>query len=156
SRAALRISVRPVGVERACRMVSEAMTTRPDWELVIDLDREAALPPFLQIVRALAADIRRGRLRPGHRLPGSRRLAASLHVHRNTVLATLAELKAEGWIEAAPGRGTFVARAIPDDRGRPFSRRLAVRTHVPAHAAFTLPEVPVAYRPPVLPRGTLN
>ena len=137
-------------------MGAHAVTMRRNWELVIDLDRDAALPPFLQIARALAADIQRGRLRPGHRLPGSRRLAASLHVHRNTVLAALAELMAEGWIETTPGRGTFVTRAIPDARGRPFSRRLGIRAHVPARAAFALPEPPVGYRQPILPRGTLN
>ncbi len=129
---------------------------RRPWELVIDLDRDAAPPPFLQIARSLAADIQRGRLRPGDRLPGSRRLAASLHVHRNTVLAALAELMAEGWIETTPGLGTFVTRAIPDDRGRPFSRRLGIRAHVPTRVAFALPKPPVAYRPPILPRGTLN
>ena len=57
---------------------------RRSWELVIDVDRDGTLPPFLQIARALANDIQRGRLRPGDRLPGSRRLAESLHVHRNT------------------------------------------------------------------------
>src|SRR5262252_4044050 len=101
---------------------------RRAWDLVLDLDRTATLPPSLQIARAVSADIQRGRLRAGERLPGSRRLAENLHVHRNTVLAALAELIAEGWVETAPGRGTFVARAIPDDRGRPFSRRLGTRT----------------------------
>jgi GntR family transcriptional regulator/MocR family aminotransferase len=129
---------------------------RRRWELVINVNRDAVLPPFLQIARALAEDIRRGRLRPGDRLPGSRRLASGLHVHRNTVLAAVAELIAEGWIEAVPGRGTFVARTIPDDRGRPFSRRLGIRTQIPARIPFALPESPVPYRPTVLPRGTLN
>jgi len=129
---------------------------RSPWEPAIDVDRDAALPPFLQIARSLAADIQRGRLRPGDRLPGSRRLAESLEVHRNTVLAALAELTAEGWIETAPGRGTFVTRAIINPSGRPFSRRLELRTHVPAHVPFALPEAPVAYRPPELPPGTLN
>jgi len=129
---------------------------RRSWELVIDVDREAALPPFLQIARSLAADVQRGRLRPGDRLPGSRRLAAGLGVHRNTVLAALAELTAEGWIETAPGRGTFVARAIVHPRGRPFSRRLGLRTQVPPLVPFVLPEAPAAYRAPSLPPGTLN
>jgi GntR family transcriptional regulator/MocR family aminotransferase len=129
---------------------------RSPWEPAIRIDRDAALPPFLQIARSLAADIQRGRLRPGDRLPGSRRLAESLNVHRNTVLAALAELTEEGWIETAAGRGTFVTRAIVNPRGRPFSRRLGVRTHVPASALFPLPEAPAAYRPPSLPRGTLN
>jgi len=57
---------------------------RRPWELVIDVDRTAALPPFLQIARTLTADIQRGRLRPGDRLPGSRRLAASLLSRRLT------------------------------------------------------------------------
>jgi GntR family transcriptional regulator/MocR family aminotransferase len=129
---------------------------RSAWEPAIDIERDAALPPFLQIARSLAADIQRGRLRPGDLLPGSRRLAESLEVHRNTVLAALAELAAEGWIETAPGRGTFVTREIVNHRGRPFSRRLGLRPHVPAYVPFTLPEPPAAYRPPSLPRGTLN
>src|SRR5262245_37651467 len=105
---------------------------RNPWELILDVDRDAALPPFLQIARALAADIQRGRLRPGDRLPGSRRMAASLQVHRNTVLAALGELITEGWLETTPGRGTFVTRAIVNPHGRPFSRRIDLRTHVPA------------------------
>jgi GntR family transcriptional regulator / MocR family aminotransferase len=129
---------------------------RRSWDLVIDRDRDAALPPSLQIARSLAADIQRGRLRAGDRLPGSRRLAASLGVHRNTVLAALAELIAEGWIETAPARGTFVARAIPEERARPVSRRLGARAKVSAHVPFALAEAPAAYRPPALPRGTLN
>jgi GntR family transcriptional regulator/MocR family aminotransferase len=122
------------------------------WELVIDVDRVAVLPPFLQIARSVAADIQRGRLRPGDRLPGSRRLAASLHVHRNTVLAALAELMAEGWLETTPGRGTFVARGIIHPRGVLSRRGL----HMPTRVPFALPETPAPYRPPNLPRGTLN
>jgi GntR family transcriptional regulator / MocR family aminotransferase len=129
---------------------------RNPWDLVLSIDREAELPPFLQIARALAADIQRGRLRPGDRLPGSRRLATSLRVHRNTVLAALNELTAEGWLETAPGRGTFVTRGIVHPRGRPFSRRPGVRARVPAEVPFALPDAPAAYRPPKLPRGTLN
>ena len=126
------------------------------WDLAVDVDRDASLPAYLQIARALTADIQRGRLPPGTRLPGSRRLAATLQVHRNTVLAALSELMAEGWIETTPARGTFVARAIPVDRGRPFSPRLGVRRGAPARVAFSLPPPPAAYRQPVLPRGTLN
>lgn len=129
---------------------------RRPWDLVIDVERDTALPPFLQIAHALTAEIQRGRLRPGDQLPGSRRLALSCRVHRNTVLAALAELIAEGWIETTPGRGTFVTRTIVNARGRPFSRRIALRAHVPAHVPFALPEAPAAYRPRHLPPGTLN
>ena len=126
------------------------------WEFVIDFDRQATLPPFLQIARKVADEIRRGRLRPGDRLPGSRQLAATLHVHRNTILAAYAELIAEGWLETARGRGTFAARAIPEVKGRPFAKRVGLRTGAPTRTVFHLPDAPAVYRPPVLPRGTLN
>jgi GntR family transcriptional regulator/MocR family aminotransferase len=128
---------------------------RSPWEPLIEIDRHSELPPFLQIARSLAADVQRGRLRPGDRLPGSRPLAEKLQVHRNTVLAALSELASEGWIESAPGRGTFVASAIVKP-SRPFSRRLKLAAHIPSKLAFSLPEAPAAYRPPNLPKGTLN
>src|SRR5437870_13697333 len=111
---------------------------RSGWNFVVEVDRDGVLPPFLQIARSVAGEIERGRLRPGDRLPGSRRLAATLRVHRNTVLAALAELIAEGWLETAPGRGTFVARAIVESRGRPFSRRLGPRTAAAAELPLAL------------------
>jgi GntR family transcriptional regulator/MocR family aminotransferase len=126
------------------------------WELTLAVDRDADLPLSHQIARSIADDIQRGRLRSGDRLPGSRRLAANLGVHRNTVLAAMGELAAEGWIETTPGRGTFVTRTLPGPAGRPFSRRLGTRAQVPARAGFALPEPPLAYRPPALPAGTLS
>jgi GntR family transcriptional regulator/MocR family aminotransferase len=128
---------------------------RSSWDFAIDIDRHGALPPFLQVARSLAAEIRRGRLRPGERLPGSRGLAESLGLHRNTVLAALDELMAEGWIQTSPGRGTFVARSIPD-AGPGATRRGAISARAPARAAFPVAAAPAAYRPPDLPRGTLN
>ena len=127
-----------------------------EWRFDIAIDRGAATPPFLQIARALADDIRRGRLRPGDRLPGSRDLAASARVHRNTVLAAYDELVAQGWLEAAHGRGTFVAPTIPEFRTRALSRAEPARGDPPRRAGFPLPAGPEVYRPPLLPRGTLN
>jgi len=115
------------------------------WALVLDVDRGSDLPPFLQIARALAGDIQRGRLRPGDRLPGSRALAASLDVHRNTVLAAIDELVAEGWLDTTPARGTFVTRNLPDTRGEPFSKRLGVRARARG------PAVPPAGRAGAVP-----
>lgn len=126
------------------------------WEFVIDFDRQATLPPFLQIARKVADEIRRGRLRPADRLPGSRPLAATLRVHRNTILAAYAELIAEGWLETAHGRGTFVARTIPEVKARRFAQRPGIRAGAPTATAFDLPDAPPIYRPPLLPRGTLN
>ena len=79
-------------------------------------------PVFLRIARAVADDIRRGRLRAGAALPGTRALAESLGVNRNTAVAAYRELVAEGWARTHPGGGTFVAESVPEPRGRPFAR----------------------------------
>ncbi len=81
-------------------------------------------PVFLRIARAIARDVGRGRLRPGDPLPGSRTLAGTLGVHRNTVLAAFRELEAEGWIESLPARATRVRTELPE--------RTAVRRSKPA------------------------
>ena len=70
----------------------------PRWEFPVPVDRASDVPVYIQISRSLAEDIRRGRLRPGDRLPGSRALAVGLAVNRNTVVAAYRELEAEGWI----------------------------------------------------------
>jgi GntR family transcriptional regulator/MocR family aminotransferase len=125
--------------------------------LTLSIDREAEVPLARQIARAIAEDVRRGRLRGGDRLPGSRRLAANLGVHRNTVLAALEELGAEGWIETAAGRGTFVTRTMPVAARRTFlSRGLGGRDRVPGRVGFALPEAPPEYRLPRLPPGALS
>jgi len=48
----------------------------------------------------------------GHKLPGSRRLANLLGLHRNTVVASYAELEAQGWITIHPSRGAFVKNGM--------------------------------------------
>ncbi|MEJ7602689.1 MAG: PLP-dependent aminotransferase family protein [Kofleriaceae bacterium] len=85
----------------------------PKWELVVALDASDRLPVFLQLSRAIAADIRSGRLKPGDALPGTRALAERLGVHRNTVIAGYQELTAEGLVAARWGGGTFVAESPP-------------------------------------------
>jgi GntR family transcriptional regulator / MocR family aminotransferase len=108
------------------------------WEMSFEVDRRGDEPLFLQLARAVAGDVRRGRLKAGAALPGSRALARRLGVHRNTVLAAYAELEAEGWIEGAERRGMFVSPQMPE-------------AHVPVrpaashdHAAFTMQPAPAA------------
>jgi GntR family transcriptional regulator/MocR family aminotransferase len=79
------------------------------WELSVALDQEREQPLFLQLASAIADDIRRGRLRPGEPLPGSRELAELLGVNRNTIVAGYGELVAEGLVNTRVGGGTFVA-----------------------------------------------
>jgi GntR family transcriptional regulator / MocR family aminotransferase len=85
------------------------------------LDKESAQPLFLQIVRAISEDITRGRLKPGDPLPGSRTLATSLGLNRNTVIAAYRELSSEGWIKTSVAQGTFVSREFPEVKAQRFS-----------------------------------
>ena len=87
------------------------------WDLTLGLEGGSE-PLFRRISRAIDAEIQRGRLRPGARLPGSRTLARTLRVHRNTVLAAYEELSGEGWTESSRARGTFVSSAMPEVRRR--------------------------------------
>jgi GntR family transcriptional regulator/MocR family aminotransferase len=107
------------------------------WELAVDLTSESEQPLFLRLARAISDDVRRGRLRPGDALPGSRTLARALGVHRNTVLAAYAELAAEGWITTAEAAGTFVSPALPDVEPR-RAAGTTTRTTMPARLGFEL------------------
>jgi GntR family transcriptional regulator/MocR family aminotransferase len=114
------------------------------WVVDIDAIGGEDQPLFLRIARAISAEIRRGRLGPDARLPGSRALARTLGVHRNTVLAAFRELLAEGWIEPRHGRGTFVSAQFPELKARGF-RKPAVRAlRLQPSAAFELPPSPLA------------
>lgn len=93
------------------------------WTLT--LEPEGRGPLFLRIARGVMRDLRRGRLRPGQQLPGSRPWAQELGVNRNTVLAAIAELEAQGWVTTSPTRGTFVSEGLPEEVGSPGTRGLA-------------------------------
>jgi GntR family transcriptional regulator/MocR family aminotransferase len=109
------------------------------WAFTLDLSQGAeGQPTFLRIARAITDDIRRGRLRAGDALPGTRTLADSLGVHRNTVLAAYRELFAEGWIASEKARGTFVSADIPDAEPKRFSAKAAVVRGVAARPGYDL------------------
>jgi GntR family transcriptional regulator/MocR family aminotransferase len=94
-------------------------------------------PLFLQIARQIARDIQTRVLRPGSRLPGSRELSRQLGVHRNTAIAALAELTAQGWVQTAARRGTFVSDEFPETGTRRFAKPVEQ-----PRAALELPEAP--------------
>lgn len=117
------------------------------WEFTLAVDRAHPLPVFLQIAKAIADDVRRGRLKPGDRLPGTRTLARTLQVHRNTVIAAYEELAAEGWTTAFRARATFIARALPDPRPRKFASAIAIRDVIPGRVTYDLRPAPPAFLP---------
>jgi DNA-binding transcriptional MocR family regulator len=65
-------------------------------------------PLYVEIARAIEADVLSGRLRPGDRLPPHRELADRIGVTVGTVSRGYAEAQKAGWISGEVGRGTFV------------------------------------------------
>lgn len=98
---------------------------RKRGDLLIDLPAIRWGPIFLELAQSIIAEIERGRLKPGDPLPGTRALARSLNLNRNTIDAAYHELTMQGWLEARPSRGTFVAMDLPESVGA-ASRRPAV------------------------------
>jgi GntR family transcriptional regulator/MocR family aminotransferase len=77
-------------------------------------DREE-IPIYRQLYDWFRQAITGGQLRPGHRVPSTRNLAAELKISRMPVLGAFEQLLAEGYLETFVGAGTCVARSIPDD-----------------------------------------
>lgn len=84
-------------------------------DIIAALPLERALPEplFRQLYAAMKAAILDGTLAPGTQLPPTRAFCALLSVSRQTVLNAYALLAAEGYLDGAVGRGTFVSRAVP-------------------------------------------
>ncbi|MCB9751591.1 MAG: PLP-dependent aminotransferase family protein [Myxococcales bacterium] len=116
-----------------------------EWRLNLELAKgeqgdERTL--VTRIARTISADIARGRLRPGARLPGTRSLAQALGVGRGTVVTAYDELAAEGWVRGEPARGTFVAELPVVARPRRFAPAAGQRASVPTRAGFELGPLP--------------
>ena len=85
-----------------------------DWRPEIG-DGDA--PAYQRIVEALAADIERGALAPGARLPTQRELAHRLGLGIGTVTRAYAEAGQRGLIGGVVGRGSFVAETSAPPAG---------------------------------------
>ncbi len=88
---------------------------------LIPLDSTGSAPLYDQLYRALRADVLSGALAPRSRLASTRDLAMALGVSRFTVVNALERLRAEGYLTARRGAGTFVVHTLPDRlmRARP-------------------------------------
>jgi len=88
--------------------------------------RTASLPIFIdergnrtlqeQIYRGIRQSIVSGLIADDCRLPSTRALAAHLRVSRTTALLALEQLRAEGYVVARRGSGTFIASQLPERR----------------------------------------
>ena len=92
-------------------MAVEGSSSGP--ELLLVLDREAAVGLRTQLEEQLRAAVRGGRLAAGERLPSSRALAAQLGLSRGVVQECYEQLTAEGYLISRGGSPTRVADVRP-------------------------------------------
>ena len=89
-------------------------------------------PLYLAIAQALAEDVQGQDLKPGDRLPPQRELADAIGVTLGTVTRAYDEARKKGLIKGEIGRGTFVAKQLPEPKP------LRINTdHPPGHIDLT-------------------
>ena len=89
-------------------------------------------PVFTRIVEAMAADIARGRLVRGQRLPTHRALAKALNIDLTTVTRAYGEARRRGLIDAQVGRGTFISETTArQNTGVPFVTKIDLSMNIP-------------------------
>jgi 2-aminoadipate transaminase len=101
-----------------------------------DLDSTSDVPLYRQLGGYVQRLINGGELLPGDRLPPTRELAGQLGLNRTTISAAYEWLEAEGLIQGAVGRGSFVrgdrARVTPVAQGIDWSRSLTASMFAPS------------------------
>ena len=98
---------------------------RDDFSLPITLEPAGDRPLYRQVYDWFQCAIVEGRLRPGQRVPSTRRLAAELQVSRVPILTAFEQLHAEGYLESTVGAGTRVAASMPEQAPFAIRRRAA-------------------------------
>ena len=76
--------------------------------------------------------MKKGRIGPGIKLPGTRQMSELLQVHRKTMVRAYEELDAQGWIEMHPSKGTFTSKELPEINPRRFYMKTEKRNVFPS------------------------
>lgn len=113
------------------------------------MQKDCDIPVYLQIANSVIQEMRKGRVGPGIKLPGTRQMAEMLQVHRKTIVRAYEELDAQGWIEMHPSKGTFTSKEIPETKARRFTNN-PKQNAFPATTGYTV-KVNNILRTPALP-----
>lgn len=124
------------------------------WKTIIDWKKECETPVYLQIANAVICEMKKGRIGPGIKLPGSRQLSEILEVHRKTIVRAYEELDAQGWIEMRPSKGTFTSKELPEINPRKLTGKIEKANLFPKETGYTV-KVNDKVRKPVLPNRNI-
>src|SRR5882724_13132279 len=78
---------------------------------VLVMERDSAVPMYLQLARSIEAQIRAGRLASGASLESEHKLCARYKISRVTARLAIDDLVRKGLVERRQGKGTYVAHA---------------------------------------------
>lgn len=106
------------------------------WKTVIQIQKESDTPVYLQIANAIILEMKRGRIGPNIKLPGTRLLSEMLNVHRKTIVRTYEELDAQGWIEMRPSQGSFTSHQLPEINPRKLANNQERPNSFPATTGY--------------------
>src|SRR5215217_4912852 len=94
------------------------------WKTIIQWDKDSDTSVYLQIANVIMREMKKGRIGPEIKLPGTRQMCELLNVHRKTIVRAYEELDAQGWIEMRPSQGTFTSKELPEIIPRRFSAKI--------------------------------
>jgi len=120
------------------------------WRTIIALQKDCDTPVYLQIANSIIQEMKKGRIGPGIKLPGTRQMSEILEVHRKTLVRAYEELDAQGWIEMRPSKGTFTSKTLPEINPRRFNNKTEKRNSFPAETGYAV-KINNNIRKPVLP-----
>ena len=100
------------------------------------MDSERRIPKYLQVKKALIADLHSGVYPVGGVIPSEMELMQRFGVSRFTVRQALANLVAEGWLRREQGRGTFFCPPL-----RPDGEQKTIALLSPAISTYIFPEI---------------
>ena len=120
------------------------------WKTIIQIQKDCDTPVYLQIANSMIQEIKKGRIGPGIKLPGTRTMAEILNVHRKTLVNAYEELDAQGWIEMRPSQGTFTSKELPEINPQKLPVKKEKGSSFPKESGFPV-KINDKVRTPVLP-----
>jgi GntR family transcriptional regulator/MocR family aminotransferase len=119
------------------------------WKTIIQWRKDCDTPIYLQIANSIIVEMKKGRIGPGIKMPGTRLMSEILEVHRKTVVRAYEELDAQGWIEMHPSQGTFTSKELPEINPRKWNKTESPHSF-PATTGYPV-TINHSVREPVLP-----
>lgn len=98
----------------------------------IRLNAKESAPLYLQLRDGFRELVVNGILQADNKLPSSRMLSQHFGIHRQTVVAAINELLAEGWLISRERKGIFVNNRLPEIKPKSYGTRLKSYPEKPA------------------------